>query len=160
MRGQHKGFLKNVRHHCKCSLTSSKFHERSLTHPPPPPCLGTALRKNRPLVPRHFCSATFFPTELRCSWQRWMRTAIQMCRTTFHLCCTAIRAFGTQIEAHGTEFEVFARTYLLLYHFLPFLVMYHRGSVSALGVHQGSFFFTIPHPCLFLPPLTKQPGQF
>ena len=33
-------------------------------------------------------------------------------------------------------------------------------SVSAPGARRASFFFTIPHPCLFLPPLTKQPGQF
>ena len=34
----------------------------------------------------------------------------------------AIHAFGTHIEAHGTEFEVFARTYLLFYHFFHFLL--------------------------------------
>ena len=28
--------------------------------PPPPPCLGTALRKNRPLVPRSNSRTTFF----------------------------------------------------------------------------------------------------
>ena len=28
-----------------------------------------------------------------------------------------------------------------------------------MGRVLGIFFLTIPHPCLFLPPLTKQPGQ-
>ena len=75
---------------------------------PPPPCLGTALRKHHPLVLRHFFCATFF------SPQNWgfhgcggCRAAIQVCKTTFHVCYMAIHASGTQIEAHGTEFEYF-----------------------------------------------------
>ena len=41
-----------------------------------------------------------------------------------------------------------------------------EGSFNCRGL-QGEcqcaghlFFFTIPHTCLFLPPLSKQPGQF
>ena len=90
-----------------------------VTPPPPPGCLGTALRKNRPCPAAFF----FFPP-----WN-WVvhgcggcRTAIQVCRTTFHVCCMAMHALATQVEAHGTKFEVFPRTYLLLYHFFHSLL--------------------------------------
>ena len=55
---------------------------------PPPPCLGTALCKNRPLVPQSNAHTTFFTSGY------WVfhgcggcRTAIQVCRTSFHVCC-------------------------------------------------------------------------
>ena len=40
--------------------------------PPPPLCLGTALCKNRPLVPRSNSRTIFFTTELGFSWFWWM----------------------------------------------------------------------------------------
>ena len=68
---------------------------------------------------------------------------IRVYRTTFDVCCIAIHAFGTQIEAHGTE--VFARTYLLLYHFFHSLLctvdvpMYTAGEVvSVSGSRTGA----------------------
>ena len=40
---------------------------------PPPPCLGTALRKNRPLVPQSNSRTTFFTTVLGFSGFWWMQ---------------------------------------------------------------------------------------
>ena len=60
------------------------------------------------------------------------------------MCSMAIYAFGTQIEAHGTEFEVFARTYLLLYHFFHSLLctidvlMYTVGEVVFYRQSDGT----------------------
>ena len=46
--------------------------EETAKVPPPPPCLGTTLRKNRPLVPRSNSRITFFTTVLGFSCFWWM----------------------------------------------------------------------------------------
>ena len=57
----------------------------SFRYTPTPPCLGTTLRKNRPLVPRSNSRTTFFlPRYWVFHGSGGCRTAIQVCRTTFH----------------------------------------------------------------------------
>ena len=46
--------------------------ETKVTSSPPPPCLGTTLRKNRPLVPRSNSRTPFFTRVLGFSWFWWM----------------------------------------------------------------------------------------
>ena len=69
---------------------------------PPPPCLGTALRKNRPLVPRSNSRTTFF--HHRIGFFMVLVDAGQLFRCAGqHFMCLA-------------WFAVFGRLYLLLYH--------------------------------------------
>ena len=53
-----------------CNTRETKFWIQSL--PPPPPCPGTTLRKNQPLVPRSNSRITFFTRVVGFSCFWWM----------------------------------------------------------------------------------------
>ena len=62
---------------------------RSLVPTPPPLCLGTALCKNRPLLPRPNSRTTFFTTELGFLWFWWTKDSysrVQDNRTIICIC--------------------------------------------------------------------------
>ena len=67
------GATRLFKKHWVLSATVATFPKGEGYPPPPPLCLGTALRKNHPLVPRHFPCATFFSHRTGFSWLRWMQ---------------------------------------------------------------------------------------